>query len=81
MEHMFISGYGVQSPQRPLTKTNQQGKQRLILVINAAMEAEKKIRMIKAVVKPEIGSLHPRKFIDMICGNPSIQMAALGSRF
>ena len=80
MRDLMISE-GVQSPQRPLTKTNHQRKQRLILVINAAMEAENKIIMIKAAVQPEIGSLHPRKFIDMLCGNPSIQMDELGSRF
>ena len=43
---------GVQVPPRPPTKNNYQGNQRLLLVSNAAVEAENNIRTIKAAVQP-----------------------------
>ena len=42
----FLIPEGFQVPPRPLTRTNNQGKQRLLLVRNAAVEAEKKIRVL-----------------------------------
>ena len=51
------------------------------MVKNAAVEAEKNIRIIKVAVQPEIGSRHPRKLIGMIGGNPLTKMDGLGSRF
>ena len=52
-----------QVPPRPPTENNHQGNQRLLLVINAAMEAVKKTRTIKAAVQPASGSRHPKKFM------------------
>ena len=63
------------------TLNNHQGKQRLLLVINVAVETQKKIRTIKASVQPASGSLHTRIFMGMIGGNTSTQMAVLGSIF
>ena len=51
------------------------------MVINAAAEAEKKTRTIKAAVQLEIVSHHPRTFMGMIGGNPSIKMDELGRSF
>ena len=51
------------------------------MVRNAAVEAEKNTRTIKAVVQPAIRSRHPSTFMGMIAGNPSTQMAGLGSSF
>ena len=42
----FLISEGVQVPQRLPTETNHQGNQRLILVINAAVEAENNTRTI-----------------------------------
>ena len=72
---------GVQAPPRPPTEKNHQGKQRLILVKNAAVEAEKNTRTIKVAVQPAIGSRHPRKLIGTIGRNPSTKMDGLCSRF
>ena len=72
---------GVQVLPNPPTETNHHGNQRLLSVRNASVDAENKISTIKAVVQPEIGGSHPRTFIVMIGGNPSIQMARLGRRF
>ena len=63
------------------TKKNYQGNQRLLLVINLVGEAEKKIRTIKAAVRPASGSRHPKIFMGMVSGNPSTQMSILGSSF
>ena len=51
------------------------------MAINAAVESEKKVIAIKAIVQPASGNHNPRKFIGMLGGNPSIQMAGLGSIF
>ena len=48
----FLISEGVQIPQRIPTETNHHGNQRLILVINAAVKAEKKTITIKAPVQP-----------------------------
>ena len=49
----FLISEGVQVSPRPPTENNHQGNQRLVLVRNAAVKAEKKIRTIKAAVQPE----------------------------
>ena len=72
---------GVQVPQRLPTETNHQGNHRLLLVINIAVEAEKKIRTIKASVQPAGGSLYHRTFMRMTGGRPSIKTAGLISSF
>ena len=77
----FFISEGVQVPPRPPYKTNHQGNQRLPLVRNAAVESEKKITTIKEAVQPAIVSRHPRTFMSMLGGNPSTQMASLGSNF
>ena len=51
------------------------------MVRKAAVEAEKKIRTIKAAAQPVIGSRHPKTFMGMLAENPSTQMASLGSSF
>ena len=51
----FLISEGVQfSPKKP-TETNHQGEKRLVLVRNAAVEAENKTRTIKAAVQPASG--------------------------
>ena len=77
----FLISEGVQFPQRLPTETNHQGNQRLILVRNSAVEAEKNIRTIKAAVKPAGGSLHHRTFISIPGGGLSIKTAGLSSTF
>ena len=42
----FLISEGVQVTQRLPTETNHQGNQRLLLVINASVEADKNIRTI-----------------------------------
>ena len=64
-----------------LNETNHQGNQRLLLVRNAAVEAANKTRTIKSAVKPEITTLHPRSFVGMLGGSPSIKMTYLSSSF
>ena len=61
----FFISEGVQVPQRIPTETNHQGNQRLLLVINAAAEAEKKTRTIKPAVQPAGGGLRHRTFMRM----------------
>ena len=51
------------------------------MVINAVVEAEKKIRTIKASVQPYSGSSYSRIFMGILGGNPSIQMVVLFSSF
>ena len=51
------------------------------MVRNAAVEAEKNITTIKSSVKPESGSFHPRTFMGVLGGSPSIQIAVLVSIF
>ena len=51
------------------------------MVRNAAVEAEKEIKTIKLAVKAASGSRHPKTFRVIIGGNPSTQMAGLGSTF
>ena len=48
----------VQFPPIPLNETNQQENQKIILVRNAAVEAEKKIITINAAVQPASRSCH-----------------------
>ena len=72
---------GAKVPQRPPTETNHQVNQRLILVRNTAVEAENKIRKIKAAVKPLGGILHHRTFMSMAGGTPTIKTAGLSSIF
>ena len=76
----FFISEGVQVPQRLPTETNHQGNQRLILVINAAVEAEKNIRTIKSAVQPA-GILHHRTLMSIPGGSPSIKTADLSSSF
>ena len=77
----FLISEGVQVPPRPKSGNNHQGNQRLPLVRNAAVEAEKKTRIIKAAVQPASGSRHPKKLTGMLAGNPSTQMSGLGRAF
>ena len=77
----FFISEGVQVPPRPSTEINHQVNQRLLLVINAEMEAEKRTRKIKATVQPEIRIRHTKKFMGMLEGQPSTQMVGLGSSF
>ena len=77
----FLISKGVQVPPRPPTEKNHQGNQRNVLVRNAAVEAEKKTRTIKATVQPASGSNHSRTFTGTLGVNPSTQMAGLGSIF
>ena len=77
----FLISEGVQVTPSPPTETNHQGKQRLLLVRNVEVEAEKKTMTIKVTVQPEIGIRNPRKFMGMLGRNPSIKMAGLGSIF
>ena len=77
----FLISEGVQVPQRLPTETNHQGNQRLILVINAAVEAEKNTRAIKATLKPAGGRPQHRIFMIMPGGRPSTKTAGLSSSF
>ena len=61
----FLISEGLQVPQRLPTETNHQGNQRLLLVRNAVVEAEKKIRTIKEALQPVGGGLHHRTFMSM----------------
>ena len=72
---------GVQVPKRLTTETNHQGKQRLILVRNTAVELWKNIISIKESVQPTGVSLHHRKLMIMHRGIPSIKTAGLISSF
>ena len=49
--------------------------------INMAVEVENKIRTIKVSVKPASGSRHPRTFVGILGGYPSIQISILGIIF
>ena len=51
------------------------------MVRNAVVEAEKKIRTIKAAVQPASGRHHPKTFMVMLAVNHSIQMSGLVSSF
>ena len=62
-------------------KTNHQGNQRLLLIINLSVEAEKKIRTIKATVQRASGGRYPKIFMGMLAGNPSTQIYGLGGSF
>ena len=63
------------------TGNNHQGNQRLIYVINAAVEAEKKIITIKSAVQPVGGGLYHKAFMSMPRGGLSIKTAVLSSSF
>ena len=60
------------------TENNIQGNQRFLLVMNAAVEAEKKTRTIKAALQPESRIYHTKTLLEMLKGNPSTQMYGLG---
>ena len=77
----FLISEGVQVTPRPRTENNHQVNQRLRLVRNAEVNAEKKIRTIKAAVQPAGIIRHPKTFMGMLAGNPSTKMDGLGSRF
>ena len=77
----FLISEDVQVLQRSPTENNHQGKQRLLLVINASVESEKRIRTIKSAVQTARRIRHPKTFMGTIAGNPSTQMAGLDSRF
>ena len=51
------------------------------MVRNAAVEAENKIRTIKAAVQPASGRHHPKTFMVMLAVNHSIKMSGLVSSF
>ena len=80
VREIFISERDQVLPMPP-TENNHQGNQTLLLVRNAAVEAEKNIKTIKAAVKPASRSHHPKTFIRMLTGNHSTKMSGLGSRF
>ena len=65
----FLILEGVQVPPMSPTETNHQGEQRLILVRNVSVEAENKIRIIKAEVQLASGSRHLRTFVVLLGGN------------
>ena len=77
----FLISERVQVPPRTITKIDHQGNHKLLLIRNAAVEAENKTRTIKVAVQPEKGNFHTRKFMVLFGGNPSIQMGDLGSSF
>ena len=72
---------GLQVPQRLTTETNHKGNQRLLLIRNAAVVAEKNTRTIKSVVKKSGEILHHRKFMSMPGVSPSTKTAGLSSSF
>ena len=77
----FLISEGVQDTPRPPTEKNQQGNQKLLLVRNAAVEAENNTKTIKVLVQPGSGSHHTKTFIGTLEGNPSTQIYELGSSF
>ena len=77
----FLISEGVQATQRLPTETNHQGNQRLILVRNAAVEAEKNIRKIREAVQPAGRRSHHRTFMRITGGIPSIKTSGLSSSF
>ena len=77
----FLKSEGVQVPPRPPIENNFQGNQRLLLIRNAEVKSEKNTRTIKASVQPSSGILHNKKYIGMLGGNPSTQIAGLGIIF
>ena len=78
---VFLISEWVQVPQKLPTETNHQGNQRLLLIRNAAVEAENNIRIMKSAVKPAGGILHQSKFMIMPGVIPSIKKANLSSSF
>ena len=66
----FLISEGFQVHPRPPTEKNHQRNQRLILVKNVAVGAQKKIRTIKLAVQPEIGSCRPKILMGILAGNP-----------
>ena len=77
----FLMSEWFQYPPRPPTENNHQGNQRLLLVRNAAVEAEKKTRTIKVLLQQASRSRHTKTFMGMFGGNPSTKMAGLGISF
>ena len=77
----FLIPEGLQFTPTPPTKNNHQGNQRLLLVINAVVEAENNTKTIKVLVQPGSGSHHTKTFIGTLEGNPSTQIYELGSSF
>ena len=56
-------------------ETNHQGNQRVLLVINAAVEAENNIRTIKAAVQSVGGGPHQSTCVSMHRGGSSMKTA------
>ena len=69
VRELFISE-GVQVLQRPPTEKNHQGNQRLLLVINVAVEIENNTRTIKEALQPARGRRHPKTLMEMLGGSP-----------
>ena len=67
---------GLQVTQIIPTETNHQVNQRLLLVRNAAVEAENNIRTIKSALQPEDERLHHKTFMSMPGGIPPIKCLA-----
>ena len=74
----FLVSEGVQIPARLTRKTNHQGNQKLLLVKDAAVEADKNNRTIKAAFQTVVIVHNPRSFMEMPRGIFSIQMSGLG---
>ena len=77
----FLISEGVQVTRRLPTETNHYGNQRIILVRNAALKAEKINRTIKASVQPAGGSLYHQIFMRMPGKISSINPPGLSSSF
>ena len=77
----FLISEGLQIPTRMTNLTNHQRNKMILLVVYEAVEAEKKSRTKKITLEPTSGSHHPRTFIGILGGSPSIKMAGLGSNF
>ena len=70
----FLVSEGVQIPERITRKTNHQGNQRILLLKDAEVKADKNNGTIKAAFQP-VGVVHnPRSFMEMPRGIFSIKM-------
>ena len=77
----FVVSEEVQILPRLKIETNHKGNHMFLLDRNASLETKNKTRTIKTVVQPASVIRHPRTFMAMLEGNPSIQMAGLVSSF
>ena len=77
----FLISEVAQVPPRPPTENNHHGTQRIILVKNLAVEAEKNTIIIKAAVQKSSRIRHPMIFMSMLVGNSPIKMPVLVSIF